>query len=56
MTDNILILLNFIFLPGNTICNEINDLTFKSDRLLAEQQQGLTQERAWASAVNGRGP
>jgi hypothetical protein len=34
MTDNILILLSFIFLAINTICNEINDLTFKSDRLL----------------------
>ena len=34
MTDNILISLSFIFLARNTDSNEINDLTFKSDRLL----------------------
>ena len=34
LTDNILISLSFIFLARNTNSNEINDLTFKSDRLL----------------------
>jgi hypothetical protein len=34
LTDNILISLSFVFLDRNTNSNEINDLTFKSDRLL----------------------
>ena len=32
--DNILILLSFVFLVRKMNYNEINDLTFKSDRLL----------------------
>ena len=35
MIDNILISLSFVFLARNINSNEINDLTFKSDRLLA---------------------
>ena len=34
MIDNILISLSFVFLARNMNSNEINDLTFKSDRLL----------------------
>src|SRR5271166_4072713 len=34
MIDNILISLSFVFLVRNMNSNEINDLTFKSDRLL----------------------
>src|SRR5208337_1993201 len=34
MIDNILISLSFVFLVRNINSNEINDLTFKSDRLL----------------------
>ena len=34
MIDNILISLSFVFLARNMNYNEINDLTFKSDRLL----------------------
>jgi len=32
--DNILISLSFVYLVRNMNSNEINDLTFKSDRLL----------------------
>src|SRR5208337_1600551 len=35
MIDNILISLSVVFLVRNINSNEINDLTFKSDRLLA---------------------
>ena len=36
MIDNILISLSFVFLVRNMNSNEINDLTFKSDRLLRD--------------------
>ena len=38
--DNILILLSFVFLVRKMNSNEINDLTFKSDRLLATGRSG----------------
>ena len=39
MIDNILISLSFVFLVGNMNSNEINDLTFKSDRLLESSSE-----------------
>src|SRR5271166_327590 len=39
MIDNILISLSFVFLGRNMNSNEINDLTFKSDRLLGRQSR-----------------
>ena len=41
MIDNILISLSVVFLVRNMNSNEINDLTFKSDRLLARQMNRL---------------
>ena len=41
MIDNILISLSFVFLVRNMNSNEINDLTFKSDRLLDDNIDGL---------------
>src|SRR5271165_3849887 len=48
MIDNILISLSFVFLVRNMNSNEINDLTFKSDRLLKEtNQQNPGPGEAW---------
>ena len=46
MIANILISLSFVFLVRNMNSNEINDLTFKSDRLLGESARRLPFDRS----------
>ena len=51
LIDNILISFGFIFLVRNMNYNEINDLTFKSDRLLASVDLARSRRRLGMTAI-----
>ena len=58
MIDNILISLSFVFLGRNMYSNEINDLTFKSDRLLdirKVSRAGRTRSQPSAAIIDSQG-